>query len=168
MFAVWAPSAKRVSVVGDFNHWDGRRHPMRMRGASGVWELFIPALKEGDLYKFEIKTQLGHLYLKTDPYAFYCQHRPETSSIIADINKFQWKDQDWLITREHENPLTGPVSIYEVHLGSWKRVPEENNRFCTYHELADQLIPYVKEMGYTHIELLPLAEHPFDASWGIR
>ena len=168
LFAVWGPSAKRVSVVGDFNHWDGRRHPMRMRGASGVWELFIPDLKEGDLYKFEIKTQLGHLYLKTDPYAFYCQRRPETSSIIANINKFQWEDQEWLIKREHENPLTGPVAIYEAHLGSWKRVPEENNRFLTYRELADQLIPYVKEMGYTHIELLPVAEHPLDDSWGYQ
>ncbi|MBD3308256.1 1,4-alpha-glucan branching protein GlgB [candidate division KSB3 bacterium] len=168
LFAVWAPNAKRVSVVGDFNQWDGRRHPMRMRGSSGIWELFIPELTEGHLYKFEIKTQIGHLYVKTDPYAFYCQQRPQTASIIKNIDTFTWDDQDWIIRRGHENPLKKPISIYEVHLGSWMRIEEDNNRFLTYQELADKLIPYVKELGFTHLELLPVAEHPLDASWGYQ
>ena len=167
-FAVWAPSAKRVSLVGDFNQWDGRKHPMRLRGASGIWELFVPDLREGELYKFEIKTQLEHLYLKTDPYGFYYQERPETSSIIANLEGFNWDDQAWMINREHDNPLRMPVSVYEVHLGSWRRVPEEQDRFLTYRELAEELIPYVKDMGFTHIELLPVAEHPLDASWGYQ
>jgi len=167
-FAVWAPNAKRVSIVGDFNGWDGRKHPMRLRGMSGIWELFIPKLEEGVLYKFEIKTQFDHLYLKADPYAFYCQKRPETSSVIANIEGFEWSDQEWIRSREHDAPLQKPVSVYEVHLGSWRRLPEEQNRFLTYRESAEQLIPYVKEMGFTHIELLPVAEHPLDASWGYQ
>ena len=166
-FAVWAPNAKRVSVVGDFNRWDGRRHPMRMRGMSGVWELFIPDLKEGTLYKFELKTQLSHLYLKTDPYAFYCQQRPENASVIVNIDRFAWTDQEWIVQREQEEPLKTPVSIYEVHPGSWMREGKDN-RFLTYRELAEKLIPYVKEMGFTHIELLPIAEHPLDESWGYQ
>ena len=168
MFAVWAPNAKRVSVVGNFNQWDGRRHPMRMRGASGVWELFVPGLPEGELYKYEIKTQLDHLYVKTDPYAFFCEKRPNTSSIIARLDHFSWNDQDWLYQRAHENPLEKPISIYEVHLGSWMRVSEEENRFLTYRELAERLIPYVKDLGFTHLELLPIAEHPLDTSWGYQ
>jgi 1,4-alpha-glucan branching enzyme len=167
-FAVWAPNAKRVSVIGDFNDWDGRKHPMRVRGLSGVWELFIPDLKEGDLYKYEIKTQWEHLYKKADPYGFYNERRPNTSSIIANLEKFTWSDQDWMIRRVQEDPLKKPISIYEVHLGSWMRVPEEDNRFLTYRELAEKLIPYVKDMGFTHIELLPVAEHPLDASWGYQ
>jgi 1,4-alpha-glucan branching enzyme len=168
LFAVWAPNAKRVSVVGDFNQWDGRRHPMRMRGSSGVWELFIPELQGGALYKFEVKTQLNHLYLKTDPYAFACELRPNTSSIIVDLEQFTWGDQDWMIQRTNEDPLRKPISIYEVHFGSWQRAADDDNRFLTYRELADQLIPYVKQMGFTHIELLPVAEHPFDGSWGYQ
>ncbi len=167
-FAVWAPNAKRVSVVGNFNGWDGRKHPMRTRGLSGVWELFIPGLQEGELYKFEVKTQFDHLYLKADPYGVACEVRPDNSTIITDLDKFTWSDQDWLKKREEKNPLEQPVSIYEVHLGSWMRVPEEENRFMNYRELADRLIPYVKEMGFTHLELLPVAEHPFDGSWGYQ
>lgn len=167
-FAVWAPNAKRVSVVGDFNGWDGRKHPMRLRGLSGVWELFIPELKEGDLYKYEVKTQEEHLYLKTDPYGFQSELRPDTSSIIANLEKFTWSDQDWMMQRTNEDPLNNPISVYEVYLGSWARVAEEGNRFLTYRELAEKLIPYVKDMGFTHIELLPVAEHPLDISWGYQ
>jgi len=167
-FAVWAPNAKRVSVIGDFNGWDGRKHPMRVRGLSGVWELFIPDLKEGNLYKYEIKTQAGHLYEKADPYGFYNEFRPKTSSVISNLEKFIWDDQDWMTRRVHEDPLKKPISVYEVHLSSWMREPEEDNRFLTYRELAEKLIPYIKDIGFTHIELLPVAEHPLDTSWGYQ
>ncbi len=168
LFAVWAPNAKRVSVVGDFNDWNGRKHPMRLRGMSGIWELFIPELQEGNLYKFEVQSQRGHLYLKTDPYAFYCQQRPETSSIIKNIEGFDWSDRDWIETRGKSNPQQEPISVYEVHLGSWMRIPDEDDRFLSYRELAEKLIPYVKEMNFTHIELMPVAEHPIDGSWGYQ
>ena len=168
LFAVWAPNAKRVSVVGDFNNWDGRKHLMRLRGLSGIWELFIPGMKEGELYKFEIKTRLDHLYLKTDPLGFSFQLRPETSSIVTNLEGFAWEDQGWLKQRARQNPQQQPVSVYEVHLGSWMRMPEDNNRFLTYRELAAKLIPYVKQLGFTHIEFLPVAEHPFDGSWGYQ
>jgi 1,4-alpha-glucan branching enzyme len=167
-FAVWAPNAKRVSVIGNFNGWDGRKHPMRVRGLSGVWELFIPGLQEGELYKYEVKNTQGHLYHKSDPYGFYNEVRPNTSSIIINLENFTWSDQEWMTKRAHEDPLKKPASVYEVHLGSWARVPDENSRFLTYRELAEKLIPYVKEMGFTHLELLPIAEHPFDASWGYQ
>ncbi len=168
LFAVWAPNAKRVSVVGDFNNWDGRKHLMRLRGSSGIWELFIPGMKEGELYKFEIKTRLDHLYLKTDPLGFSFQLRPETSSIVTNLEGFAWEDQGWLKQRARQNQQQQPVSVYEVHLGSWMRVPEDNNRFLSYRELAAKLIPYVKQLGFTHIEFLPVAEHPFDGSWGYQ
>jgi 1,4-alpha-glucan branching enzyme len=168
-FAVWAPNAKRVSVIGDFNRWDGRRHPMRILGASGIWEIFIPGLNEGELYKFEIKSrQKKQIFEKSDPYAFYSEIRPKTASIIYDINKFQWNDTEWMKMRSKKNWHESPVSIYEVHLGSWMRVPEENNRYLTYRELAERLIRYTKKMGYTHLELLPVTEHPLDASWGYQ
>ncbi len=168
-FAVWAPNAKRVSVIGDFNRWDGRRHPMRILGASGIWEIFIPGLNEGELYKFEIKSrQKKQIFEKSDPYAFYSEIRPKTASIIYDINKFQWNDTEWMKMRSKKNWYESPVSIYEVHLGSWMRVPEENNRYLTYRELAERLIRYTKKMGYTHLELLPVTEHPLDASWGYQ
>ncbi|NLI57776.1 MAG: 1,4-alpha-glucan branching protein GlgB [Clostridium sp.] len=168
LFAVWAPCAKRVSVVGDFNQWDGRRHTMRARGSSGIWELFIPGIKEGDIYKFEIKTPHDELYVKSDPYAFYCELRPNTASIVYDIENYQWNDHEWMKTRDRGDNFEKPVSIYEVHLGSWKRVSNDENGFHTYRELADELVEYVKEMGYTHIQLLPVAEHPFDGSWGYQ
>jgi len=168
-FAVWAPNARRVSVIGDFNRWDGRRHPMRILGASGIWEIFIPGLNEGELYKFEIKSrQKKQIFEKSDPYAFYSEIRPKTASIIYDINKFQWNDTEWIKMRSKKNWHESAVSIYEVHLGSWMRVPEENNRYLTYRELAERLIRYTKKMGYTHLELLPVTEHPLDASWGYQ
>ena len=168
-FAVWAPSAKRVSIVGDFNGWDGRIHPMRPRGSSGIWELFLPSLGEGAIYKYEITGPTGTLLpLKSDPYAFRSELRPKTGSVVADLQNYSWNDTDWLAAREKKNWLDSPISVYEVHLGSWRRVPEDADRWLTYRELGDQLIPYVKELGYTHIELLPIMEHPFDGSWGYQ
>ncbi|TYQ14972.1 UNVERIFIED_CONTAM: 1,4-alpha-glucan branching enzyme [Acetivibrio alkalicellulosi] len=168
LFAVWAPCAKRVSVVGAFNQWDGRRHIMRSRGPSGIWELFIPGLKHGDLYKYEIKTPHEELYVKSDPYAFYSELRPNTASIVYDIEEYQWNDDDWVKQRDGSSSFEQPVSIYEVHLGSWKRASNDENGFHTYRELADDLVEYVKNMGYTHIQLLPVSEHPFDGSWGYQ
>ncbi len=167
-FAVWAPNAMRVSVVGDFNQWDGRVHSMRVLGMSGVWEIFIPGLPEGTIYKFEIKAQNGLVFLKTDPYAFYFEKRPKNAAIVHTIENYEWHDEGWMENRPKTNWFERPVSVYEVHLGSWRRVPEEDNRFLTYRELADQLIPHAKEMGFTHLELLPVAEHPLDVSWGYQ
>ncbi len=170
-FGVWAPNARRVSVVGNFNHWDGRVHPMRSRGLTGAWEIFIPNLSEGEIYKFEIMGPGGPLALKADPYGFYAEPRPRTGSVVFDMNRYQWHDVDWLAGREKSDQLAKPVSIYEVHLGSWRRGPDQDGRptrWLSYSELADQLIPYVSEMGYTHIELLPMMEHPFDGSWGYQ
>jgi 1,4-alpha-glucan branching enzyme len=167
-FAVWAPSASRVSVVGDFNQWDGRRHQMRNRGPSGIWELFVPQLNEDLLYKFEIRTQNGTILIKADPFAFRFEQRPKTAAIVHDIDKYQWNDQEWMTKRAGINYLRHPMSIYEVHLGSWKRKTDEENRWLTYREAADELIPYVKDMGFNFIEFLPLAEHPFDGSWGYQ
>ena len=167
-FAVWAPNARNVSIVGDFNQWHGGKHQMRVLGGSGIWELFIPGLKTGEVYKYEIKDQKGHIILKADPYAFQSEVRPKTASVVADINAYLWHDQEWLEKRKETDPLKRPISVYEVHLGSWKRSAEEDNRFLTFKELAHQLVEYVHEMGYTHIELLPVAEHPFDASWGYQ
>jgi len=168
-FAVWAPNARRVSVVGDFNQWDGRRHPMRIRGGTGVWELFVPDLGEGSVYKYEIKSNQGDLLLlKADPYAFYAELRPKSASIVFDVNRYTWHDQDWLEQRARRQGLNAPISIYEVHLGSWQRVPEEGDRMLTYRELAERLVDYVSEMGFTHIELLPVMEHPLDESWGYQ
>jgi len=165
-FSVWAPNARRVSVVGDFNHWDGRVHQMRVLGSSGVWEIFIPQVEEGAKYKFEIKTKEGSLLLKSDPYAFFSELRPATASIVYHLSPFPWQDEEWMESRKSRDLLASPWSIYEVHLGSWKR--GEGNSFLNYRDLAHQLVAYVKEMGFTHIELLPIAEHPFDASWGYQ
>ena len=168
-FAVWAPNALRVSVVGDFNGWDGRRHPMRSRGATGLWELFIPDIPEGSNYKYEIRPRDHDVpFLKADPYAFAAELRPKTASIVRDISRYRWGDQHWMAARANRDPLSGPLSIYEVHLGSWMRVPEEGSRWLTYRELAERLIPYAKDMGYTHLELMPVTEHPFDGSWGYQ
>ncbi|MBM7583075.1 1,4-alpha-glucan branching enzyme [Caldicoprobacter guelmensis] len=165
-FAVWAPNARRVSVVGDFNCWDGRVHIMNRLGDSGVWTLFIPGVKEFDLYKYEIENYYGQVVLKADPYAFYSEVRPGTASIVYDLNKYEWRDDEWLQERTNTPIYDKPLLIYEVHLGSWRR--KEGNRFLSYRELAAELIPYVKDMGYTHIELLPVAEHPYDGSWGYQ
>jgi 1,4-alpha-glucan branching enzyme len=168
-FAVWAPSARRASVVGDLNRWDGRLHPMRARGSSGIWELFIPELGEGTIYKFEIVgAQDTVLPLKADPYAFSSELRPNTGSVVARLDKYPWSDSEWIAQRSHKPWLEQPICVYEVHLGSWRRVAEEHNRWLSYRELADQLIPYVKELRYTHIELLPIMEHPYDGSWGYQ
>ena len=168
-FAVWAPSARRVSVVGDFNRWDGRVHPMRSRGSSGIWELFIPELAEGAVYKYEIIGPHGDMLpLKADPYAFRSELRPNTGSVVANLETYHWHDAAWIAQRAQKNWLASPINVYEVHLGSWRRVPEEHNRWLSYRELASQLIPYVKGLGYTHIELLPVMEHPYDGSWGYQ
>ena len=166
LFAVWAPNVKRVSVVGDFNGWHGLRHPMRNRGGSGVWELFIPGLNAGDNYKFEIRTHHDAVMLKADPYARSMGVRPDTTSKIAAPDDYPWGDAEWLEHRHYWKWLHEPMSIYEVHLGSWRR--HEDGGFLGYTELADQLIPYVKKMGYTHIEFLPFTEHPLDESWGYQ
>ncbi|MCI0512263.1 1,4-alpha-glucan branching protein GlgB [candidate division KSB1 bacterium] len=167
-FSVWAPNARNVSVIGNFNDWNGSSHQMRILGGSGVWEIFMPGLGEGEAYKFEIKNQLGHIYEKADPYGFFSEMRPRTASVVTSLEHYQWHDTDWLTQRSQTDPLMQPISIYEVHLGSWRRNPEENNRFLTYRELADALVDYVTEMGFTHLELLPVAEHPLDASWGYQ
>ncbi|MCK6554219.1 1,4-alpha-glucan branching protein GlgB [Candidatus Binatia bacterium] len=168
-FAVWAPNAQRVSVVGDFNNWDGRRHQMRVRGSTGVWELFVPGLQEGDLYKYEIKgREHGFLGVKTDPYGFHFEHRPKTAAIVYDIDRYTWNDAAWMERRQRFDWLHQPLALYEVHLGSWMRVPEEDSRWLTYRELAPKLTAYVKDMGFTHVELLPITEHPFDLSWGYQ
>jgi 1,4-alpha-glucan branching enzyme len=168
-FAVWAPNAERVSVVGDFNGWDGRLHPMRRLGPTGVWEIFLPGVSEGARYKFEIRSSLhGELLLKTDPCGFAFEVPPLTASIVARLD-YAWGDAQWLTDRAAaEAWLDKPMTTYEVHLGSWMRVPEERDRYLTYQELAARLIPYVTEMGYTHIELLPVMEHPFSGSWGYQ
>ncbi|MFO7537903.1 MAG: 1,4-alpha-glucan branching enzyme, partial [Chloroflexota bacterium] len=153
-FAVWAPNALRVSVVGDFNNWDGRRHPMRFHHHSGVWEIFVPSLQEGELYKYEIKTRyMGYVATKSDPVGFAAELRPNTASKVWDIGRYQWNDDEWVNKRAERQAVDRPISVYELHLGSWKR-KEENGEWVwlTYAELAADLIPYVKEMGFTHIE----------------
>lgn len=168
-FAVWAPNAKRVSVVGDFNGWDGRCHAMRLRYDAGVWEIFIPGLGNGTLYKYEIIGANGQLLpLKADPYGRYAEVPPRTASIVWDTPKRDWQDGDWMARRQGRNERHAPISVYEVHLGSWRRVPDEGSRPLTYLELADQLSDYVREMGFTHVELLPVHEHPFSGSWGYQ
>ena len=166
LFAVWAPGVQRVSVVGDFNGWNGLRHPMRNRGHSGVWELFIPGLQPGDAYKYEILGRHGQLLIKADPYSQRMAMRPDTTSILVEENTYEWQDQAWIARRQQWDWQHEPLSIYEVHLGSWKRHPD--GRFYSYRELADELLPEVKSLGYTHIELLPVMEHPLDESWGYQ
>jgi 1,4-alpha-glucan branching enzyme len=167
-FAVWAPNAQRVSVVGDFNGWDGRVNPMRRLLGSGVWELFLPGIQEGAHYKFEIRSPSGALLLKSDPFAFFNQHGISTSSLVYNLERYQWSDHEWMEARQKREWPKSAVSIYEVHLGSWRRHAGEGNRQLSYLELADTLVPYVVEMGYTHIELMPVAEHPFEGSWGYQ
>ncbi|MCB1400112.1 MAG: 1,4-alpha-glucan branching enzyme, partial [Rhodobacteraceae bacterium] len=165
-FAVWAPNAQRVSVIGDFNAWDGRRHVMRRRGATGVWEIFLPAVAEGAAYKYEIRTHSGALLKKADPAGFGAQHPPETASVVRDITGYGWSDDAWLATRHKAHRTDRPISIYEVHLGSWKR--KDGGRPMSYKEAAEELVAYAKDMGFTHIELLPISEYPFDGSWGYQ
>jgi len=167
-FAVWAPSAQRVSVVGDFNNWDGRVHQMRKLLPSGIWEIFLPGVHEGAHYKFEIRSANGDVFLKTDPYAFFAQHGVETGCMVFDLGRYNWNDGEWMQKRAQIDSYNSPMSIYEVHIGSWQRIPEDGNRPLSYRELGDRLIPYVKEMGFTHIELMPVMEYPFDGSWGYQ
>jgi 1,4-alpha-glucan branching enzyme len=168
-FAVWAPNARRVSVVGDFNAWDGRRHVMRRRGATGVWEIFVPGARDRAAYKYEIVGAHGErLPLKADPVGFGSQHPPETASIVRDIAGYGWSDQDWMETRALRHRRDAPISIYEVHLGSWKRLWNQGGRPLSYKEAARELVGYVRDMGFTHLEFLPLSEYPFDGSWGYQ
>ncbi len=168
-FAVWAPNALRVSVVGDWNRWDGRVHPMRLRREVGIWELFVPAVGEGARYKYELLGPHGELLpLHADPFAFRSEKRPANASVVTAPSRHVWRDEAWLRERGAKGRRDAPIQIYEVHLGSWKRIPEQDDRFLTYRELADQLIPYVKDLGFTHIELLPITEHPYDLSWGYQ
>jgi len=166
-FAVWAPNAKSVSVVGDFNSWDGRLHPMRSLGGSGIWELFIPDATEGTKYKFEIRTQDNRLRIKADPLAFATEHPPANASVVHR-SRHEWTDEEWLAERAKLDVLRSPMSIYEVHLGSWRRNPAEGNRSLNYVELADELSDYVSDLGFTHVELMPVMEHPFAGSWGYQ
>lgn len=187
-FAVWAPNARNVSLLGDFNHWDGRKHQMR-KGHTGIWDLFIPGIGAGEAYKYEIKNYAGHIYEKSDPYGFQQEVRPKTASIVTELDNYTWNDREWMDKRRHTDTLAEPISVYEVHLGSWLNAAADepaklpngetepvvivselrpSARFLTYRELAAKLIPYVKELGFTHVELLPIAEHPFDGSWGYQ
>ena len=166
-FAVWAPNARRASVVGGFNGWDGRRHVMRKHPGIGVWEIFIPGIGEGEVYKYELKGPDGSLLpLKADPYGFLAEKLPGTGSVVHDPHRYEWRDDEWMQNREAHNALDAPMATYEIHLGSWRR--HEDGTYLTYEELADQLVSYVSEMGYTHVEFLPPTEYPFDGSWGYQ
>ncbi len=167
-FAVWAPNADRVSVVGDFNRWDGRAHPMRLLLPHGVWEIFIPGIGRGDLYKFELRAKSGVVFTKADPYALYFETPPRSASVVWSAGRYEWGDHEWMDGRSRMNGwLDRPMSVYEVHLGSWAR-GEDGQRYLSYRELADRLVPYVRDLGFTHIELMPLMEHPFAGSWGYQ
>jgi 1,4-alpha-glucan branching enzyme len=168
-FTLWAPNASSASVVGDFNQWDGRRHPMRHRHDCGCWELFVPSLDPGARYKFELKSRNGHtLPQKADPYALRAERPPATASVVAGTSRHRWSDGDWLERRRTTDARSAPMSTYEVHLGSWRRRVEQGNRFLSYTELADELVEYVDWMGFTHVELMPISEFPFDGSWGYQ
>ncbi|PIE58331.1 MAG: 1,4-alpha-glucan branching enzyme [Desulfobulbus propionicus] len=169
IFAVWAPNAAQVTVIGDFNDWESTTHPM-VSSPSGIWTLFIPGLREHTVYKYHIVCQNQDTFDKSDPYSFAMEERPRTGSIVVDLDKFKWQDSEWMRTRQKQQALDKPISIYEVHLGSWRKKADAKwgQRYLTYQELAQELIPYVKEMGYTHIEILPIAEYPFDGSWGYQ
>ncbi|HMA35837.1 MAG TPA: 1,4-alpha-glucan branching enzyme, partial [Chloroflexia bacterium] len=168
-FAVWAPNARTVSVIGHFNNWDSRVYPMRRHPAQGLWEIFLPGLGEGEAYKYAMRSQFNEYRAeKADPYGFYGELRPQTASVVADLDGYPWGDAAWRDERLRQTELNRPIAIYEVHLGSWWRVLEEGNRPLTYAELAGRLVDYVKQMGFTHIELMPISEHPFDGSWGYQ
>src|SRR5436190_3894747 len=167
--AVWAPNAEKVTVMGEFNAWNPRSHPMRLRPEAGVWECFVPGLEPGALYKYHIESRYRNYRVdKADPYAFAAEIRPHTASRVWDLNSYTWGDSTWMANRARKNALDSPISIYEVHLGSWRRVPEEGNRSLTYREMAVQLADYLHDAGYTHVEFMPVIEHPFDGSWGYQ
>jgi 1,4-alpha-glucan branching enzyme len=168
-FAVWAPNAHSVSVVGEFNNWDGRQHPMEKDEQTGIWTTFVPDLEHWALYKYELKTaEDAPPFLKSDPYAYAMEVRPKTASLVYDLSDYEWDDGDWMESREQRQSFQRPISIYEVHLASWKRKGEHNDEYLSYRELAHDLVPYVKDCGFTHIELMPIAEHPYDPSWGYQ
>ncbi len=187
-FCLWAPNARSVALLGDFNGWDGRHHPMQQR-LGGLWELFIPGLGEGQIYKYEVRAQNGHCYQKADPYGFRHEIRPNTGSVVAELGRYHWNDGSWIDQRDSRDPLSQPISVYEMHLGSWMHAAADHPwieadgstrppvpaadlkpgaRLMTYPELAEKVIPYVKARGFTHIELMPVSEHPFDGSWGYQ
>ncbi|MDW7772037.1 MAG: 1,4-alpha-glucan branching protein GlgB [Desulfobulbaceae bacterium] len=168
-FAVWAPNARKVSVIGGFNNWDGDTHPLHSSD-SGIWTLFVPGLPEFTVYKYRITSQDNEVFDKSDPYGFAMEERPRTGSVVFDMHRYEWHDEEWMISRKETQALDRPISIYEVHLASWQKMPDEKwgTRYLTYREMADSLISYVVETGYTHIELLPIAEYPFDGSWGYQ
>ena len=167
-FRVWAPSARRVSIIGNFNGWDGRIHSMRSLGSSGIWELFLPGIGQGELYKYQILTARGEILEKSDPFQFYGEMRPKTASIVYDIHSYEWQDGTWQEEKRLASPYDKPLTIYELHPGSWQRDPQEPDRFLSFRELASYLIPYVLNLGFTHIELMPIMEHPLDESWGYQ
>jgi 1,4-alpha-glucan branching enzyme len=167
-FGVWAPNARRVSVVGDFNDWDAARHNLAPRGSSGVWEGFIEGVRRGNCYKYHIESNLhGYEVEKADPYAVHCEVAPKTASVVWDLD-YEWSDGDWMLGRKAHNALSAPMSVYEVHLGSWMRVPDDGFRSLSYREIAPKLASYVQQLGFTHVELLPIMEHPFFGSWGYQ
>ena len=167
-FAVWAPNAKKVTVIGDFNGWNKTKNPLHLRGSSGIWEGFIAGLEKGTVYKYFVSSHMhGYKAEKADPVGFYAEVPPKSASVVWDLD-YQWGDAGWMKERRGRNALSAPVSIYEVHLGSWMRMPEEGNRTLTYRELAPRLAAHVRRMGFTHVELLPIMHHPFDGSWGYQ
>ncbi len=167
-FAVWAPNAESVQLIGDFNHWSGEQHPMRKHIPAGVWELFVPNLKAGEKYKYRIKMRGGHTVDKTDPYGFYAELPPRTASIVTPLDRYTWNDQAWLDRRAGTDPLREAVNIYELHLGSWRRDPKGHHGWMNYRRIAHELVAYCQEMGFTHVELMPVSEHPFTGSWGYQ
>ena len=167
LFSVWAPNAKGVRVIGSFNDWDRRRHPMRSRGSSGVWELFVPGISSGDVYKYSIDTESGDVLDKADPFALRSELRPATASVVEDLSGFSWSDEGWMAVRSSKSHESSRISIYELHPTSWRR-PSDSGEYLSWEELGDQLIPWISGLGFTHIELLPIMEHPFDGSWGYQ
>jgi len=168
LFRVWAPNAESVSVIGHFNGWDRLVHQMRVLGSSGIWEIFIPGLVEDELYRFSLKNAAGEIFEKSDPFQFYAETRPRNASVVRNLNRYEWRDHVYQEEKKKAVPYQQPLSIYEVHPGSWRRDPDDPERFLTFRELADQLVSYVKDMGFTHIELMPVTEHPLDESWGYQ
>ena len=167
-FAVWAPNAKSISLVGNFNDWDGRRHPMRKRMPSGIWELFLPELEPGEIYKFRVTDCFGQQIEKSDPFGFYSELPPRTASVVSNLDGYQWQDESWMSKRESQNQLEQPISVYELHLGSWRTDEGKHNGWMNYRDIAHQLVEYCRELEVTHIELMPISEHPYTGSWGYQ
>ena len=167
-FAVWAPNAQSISLVGDFNEWDGRRHPMRKRIPSGIWELFVPDLKPGEIYKFRVTDCLGRQVEKSDPFGFYSELPPRTASVVSSLDDYQWQDDSWMKKRESTNAIEQPISVYELHLGSWHTDDSKHNGWMNYRDIAHQLVEYCRELNFTHVELMPVSEHPYTGSWGYQ